>query len=528
MIRHGFPKLPAFVVVFMMFSVTNTPAQTPKPPLTEDDIQLRLKAKLDNATITSQLDSRGIAFTADDAAISRLKQAGASDAVLEAVRKAKVTKAPAAGALNYDDVLRLLLKETDEAEILKQLQKSPIAFVLDVNQEAELKKAGASDKLLAALKAPRASAGQPGNDITALALILDCSGSMSELTKDKESKMIAAKRVVTQLMQNVPDGVQFLFMIYGYDLKLGCDAIKIVRPLGPLDDNAKAELKSFVTTLQPTGDTPIAKSLRMAGAELAKVKGKSQIIVITDGMETCGGKPDEEAAMLVANGTVQNVHVVGLNLDDPQERAGVQQIAKAGKGKFSDARSADELTKALEDVVAFKVEEPAINSQKSSVSGIKVTPLTLKDFPKIKEVHLTKPGQLFTNEQKGAADNNTIVVSPGVYDLVYVPEQGQNIVIAEKLTVKENEVVTVTTNKVVAGIRVVDPKLGIAVQRISANLPGQIFTGVQQATDAFDKVMLVAGGKTYDIVLTPPTGQPVAIAKNIKPKAGELTVVGGN
>ena len=57
---------------------------------------------------------------------------------------------------------------------------------------------------------------------------------------------------------------------------------------------------------------------------------------------------------------------------------------------------------------------------------------------------------------------------------------------------------------------------------------GSLFTGVQQSANDFGKILLVAGGKAYDIVLTPKTGQPVAIAKNIKPKPGELTVVGGN
>src|SRR5207248_9078328 len=114
------------------------------------------------------------------------------------------------------------------------------------------------------------------------------------------TKMEAAKKVVTELMEKIPNGRRVAFLIYGHDRELKCQAVKIVRPLSEIDDAAKAQLKGAIAELQPVGHTPIALALRTAGEELAKATGSCQLVLITDGMETCHGDPSKEAAELTA------------------------------------------------------------------------------------------------------------------------------------------------------------------------------------------------------------------------------------
>jgi hypothetical protein len=296
----------------------------------------------------------------------------------------------AAKPITYQDVLKLLENKTDEQEILNRLEKSPTIFTLDARQVDELKKAGASEKVLQALAGKRPGA-TPGSDITDFAIILDCSGSMIDKTREGPSKMEVAKKVVAELIGKVPNGRRLTFLVYGHDLEQGCKAIKVVRPLSEIDDAGKAEVRNFIKTLQPVGHTPIAGALQIAGQELAKNKAACGLILITDGMETCHGDPNAEAARLAKDLNLAfGLHVVGFDVD-PKELEAVKEIARAGKGKYYDARSAAGLTevlKGLEEKLA-ETAPPARADRQVVLEGTKAKPGTFfHDAP------LVTPGDL--------------------------------------------------------------------------------------------------------------------------------------
>src|SRR5690242_20019781 len=134
-------------------------------PLSEQDLTKLIELELGEQAIVAKLQKDGVSFKVDDAAAARLKKAGASDAVINAARKAGEAKPALAGGkpVTYADVLKLLQLGIDEGEILKRLEKSPTLFTLGADQADELKKAGASDKLLAALSGTRSAAPQSGD-----------------------------------------------------------------------------------------------------------------------------------------------------------------------------------------------------------------------------------------------------------------------------------------------------------------------------------------------------------------------------
>ncbi|MHC5537027.1 vWA domain-containing protein [Singulisphaera rosea] len=345
------------LALMLVATYTTTRGVFAAGPLAESDLGKLLSLQIDDDAIVAKIRKDGLSFLADENALRRIKDLGASDVVLEAVRlasRASSTSPP----LTYDDVLGLLKLGLSSPEIVKRLEKSPTVFTLDAGQVDALKQAGAGDYLIVAMSSSRKGA-EASSEVTDIAVILDCSASMSEATKEGPSKMRAAQRVVTDLVQKIPDGIGLSFLIYGHDRKQRCEAIAVIRPLSPLDSTGKGELTSIIGRLQPVGSTPIALALRTAGNELAKAQGPRGLVLITDGKETCNGDPVAEAEALARSGNLTfGVNVVGFGVND-NERVSLELVARAGRGKYFDARGAAELQQALRNI-RKKVDAPIV------------------------------------------------------------------------------------------------------------------------------------------------------------------------
>jgi Ca-activated chloride channel family protein len=336
------------VTVFLAgLAAASARADEPPKPLSEAEVLKRVELLTDEE-LQAELARRGIGFAVDDAVLQRLRAAGASAAVLTVVTRADQSRAAAGKdrVVAYQTVLDLLRAGVDEAVILKRLQKSPTLFALDESQVEALKQSGASDRLLGAMQGSQPGAAAVG-DVTDLVLILDCSGSMMDKTRDGRTKMQVAQDVVSELITRMPDGRRLGLIVYGHNAEQKCQAVKVVQELTPVDADLRRRLIAGIRQLRPVGHTPIALALRTAGEELAKAEGNSGLILITDGMETCHGDPNKEAAELAKNsGLTFGLHVIGFDVD-AKELAAVEQVAKAGHGKFYNARSPEKLQEAV-------------------------------------------------------------------------------------------------------------------------------------------------------------------------------------
>src|SRR5438552_4664356 len=256
--------------------------------------------------------------------------------------------------LTQQDVIKLLELKIPEQTIIDKVKSSGTAFVLGADDIARLKKAGASDALIAAMQssASTAGAGSPASEITDLVLIVDYSGSMNAKMKDGATKVASAKRCVKDLIDKLPGDLNVALVIYGTSKARGCEDIDVVQPLGPID---KANLKVRIDNYNATGMTPIASSLIKAGEELKKAKGGSGIVLVTDGAESCHGDPAGVAAKLAAEFVVKfGINVIGFGIE-PKEKAQLADIAAKGHGKLLTVENANELAGALQKVVEEKV-----------------------------------------------------------------------------------------------------------------------------------------------------------------------------
>jgi Mg-chelatase subunit ChlD len=192
-------------------------------------------------------------------------------------------------------------------------------------------------------------------------LILDASGSMAETLPDGETRMDAAKRILRQVITDLPEreGVNVGLRVYGHQgdntqagRGVSCRASELLVPVSGVD---KAALIAEVDAIQPTGWTPIAHSLEQAAADF-QPGGESitnAIVLVTDGEETCDPpeRACQAAAALHQAGISVTTHVVGFALTD-QQTTQVRCIAEQGGGQLFGADNAQQLGSALSSAMA--------------------------------------------------------------------------------------------------------------------------------------------------------------------------------
>lgn len=185
--------------------------------------------------------------------------------------------------------------------------------------------------------APAATAATQTDD--QLLIALDISGSMKEPDGNGDTKINAAKRALGNAVDAVPSNAQVGLRTYGG----GCTQSSLVAPIKQVD---KTAIKSAITSQQAAGDTPIAYALQQAAKDF-DTSGRKNILLVSDGEETCGGDPVAEAKRLKDSGIGLCVDVVGFRVDSAT-REQLGKIANAACGRYYDAQDGKELNSRLQ------------------------------------------------------------------------------------------------------------------------------------------------------------------------------------
>jgi len=178
---------------------------------------------------------------------------------------------------------------------------------------------------------------------TNILFILDGSNSMWGQI-DGKAKIDTAKSVLNDALSGLSADVVPGLMIYGHRKKDDCSDVQLVAPVG---SGSVDGIKGAVSAVSPRGKTPIADSLKAAGDAFAgREEENNNILLISDGIETCEGDPCAVAGELVQRGINVRVHVVGFDVD-AETRAQLQCIAEKGNGEYFDARNASDFQTAV-------------------------------------------------------------------------------------------------------------------------------------------------------------------------------------
>lgn len=201
-----------------------------------------------------------------------------------------------------------------------------------------------------------ALAASPASAASNVVYILDASNSMWGQI-DGTAKIETARDVMGDLLGNVSDGTTIGLLAYGHRSEGACDDIEVLSGLGAETPEA---LIAKLNDLKPKGKTPIAGALQAAGKVFPTNDASNNVILISDGIETCNGDPCAVATELATAGVDTKVHAVGFDVDD-EARAQLECIAEKGNGSYYNASNAGELKVALAEVkeVVEAAPEPA-------------------------------------------------------------------------------------------------------------------------------------------------------------------------
>ncbi len=166
--------------------------------------------------------------------------------------------------------------------------------------------------------------------------------------------MAAAKRALRRYVAGTPDSLALGFMVYGHKGSNGpggkarsCAGVELLQPIGTA---ASRRFDATPKRFRPVGYTPLATALRKArGAFAGKQDDINRIILVTDGVDTCGGDPVAEARRLKQAGIAVTTDVVGFDIAQPAAARRLRAIAEASGGTYSDARTAESLYSLLGD-----------------------------------------------------------------------------------------------------------------------------------------------------------------------------------
>jgi len=181
-------------------------------------------------------------------------------------------------------------------------------------------------------------------------LILDASNSMWGQIQGK-SKISIAKEVLDQLISGLPEDMNVGLRLYGHRYSLrdnrACEDTELAVPMGPIE---KDKMIDIINSIKPKGKTPLVYSVLQA-AEDFKTIDKGTIVLISDGIESCGGNISSIALSIKDMGVDFSLHIVGFGIKEAEHRRELESITQSTRGKYLDAKNSSELFSSLEETL---------------------------------------------------------------------------------------------------------------------------------------------------------------------------------
>ncbi|MEN3161062.1 VWA domain-containing protein [Tistrella mobilis] len=265
---------------------------------------------------------------------------------------------------------------------------------------------------------------QAGEADRATILILDASGSMwGRLADDKtgpggKTKIEVARDVLDGFLGSRDMSVPLGIIAYGHNRRGDCSDIEQIAPVGRHETRA---LSARLARLNPRGKTPLGQSLRRAAADIPRTAEEADIVLVTDGLETCDVDPCAVAAELAAEGIRIRAHVVGFGLTET-EAAALACIPDKTGGLLMRPQSGAELAEALSRATA---EAPPV-----ATTGLRLIFSYPGAMPDTYEWALRDEStgqELVLGKVSGAARYQPFAVelAPGTYTAIVTAEAGR-------------------------------------------------------------------------------------------------------
>jgi len=209
------------------------------------------------------------------------------------------------------------------------------------------------DASCAALEVMAMNDGRPVLSLNerAVEIVVDASRSMWG-RMGGEPKMVVAKEILEDVSYWFPEDLDLALRAYGSTSPSDNNDCADSMLLVPFGEENREPIRRAIADLRPLGQTPIAYALNQAARDFGTLQNDRALVLVTDGIESCGGDPVQAARELREQGIT--VHLIGFGLGNAadEDAASLQAVAYASGGRYVTAGSAEELKEALAQTVA--------------------------------------------------------------------------------------------------------------------------------------------------------------------------------
>jgi len=210
-------------------------------------------------------------------------------------------------------------------------------------------------------------------------LVLDASGSMRRRLGKKRMINIA-KKVLRDVVKQLPDNVKVAFRTYGNRIREGrkgdCRDSKL--QVGFSNKNRKRLLQK-INSIRALGTTPIAYSISQLKRDFRGIKQPKLVILVTDGKEECKGNPEKEMKKLQKAGIKLKMNIVGFALKDKKLLVDMHRLAKLSGGQFFNATNSASLKQSLSNAMSVSYQVLDSSNTKIAEGYLNSTPIQLDE-----------------------------------------------------------------------------------------------------------------------------------------------------
>jgi len=197
----------------------------------------------------------------------------------------------------------------------------------------------------------------PQNSSGEILFALDQSGSMTKnlIAADSalpsNSKTEIAKKHLQEIVSAMSDSQTLGLVTFPAQCSQGNCDINVAVPLGSQQqDKVVSQLRSLSTPYSCSANRPLAKVVEFACQESTKRHTHIDLVIITDGADTCSGNPEQMVSKWVARKADISIHIVGLSVP-----AGIKgkfkRLAEASSGNYYHISNTEGLKFALKEAV---------------------------------------------------------------------------------------------------------------------------------------------------------------------------------
>jgi len=203
-------------------------------------------------------------------------------------------------------------------------------------------------------------------------IVYDASNSMWGQIEG-EAKVTIARRVLGDIIGDWDASAPLGLVAYGHRREGDCSDIETLVPVGPVDREA---LLDQVEAISPKGKTPLTAAVRHAAEALKYRDAPANVVLISNGIESCNADPCAVASELNQAGINFTAHVIGFDVGDA-DQAQLQCIAENTGGRFFAARDAAGLKASLDEAAEMATEkipeaQVTLSAPASAVAGSEV------------------------------------------------------------------------------------------------------------------------------------------------------------